>query len=522
MSAHHTSDLSSAHELALLQAALPVRSAVRTSEPAQHGADIAVETSVCETHSPATRLVPELLCLIFSQPDLSFADRILTSHVCHAWRDASLAFPATLWTRVPPTTRLDTMAPLLDRTAALGLPVDLMGVTLAATRPVRAICELLKRHMWHIRTLGLTIIDCTRSQRDDITSAQEVEAPMLRCLYWAERHSWGPIPLPTTGFFSGYAPKLERLELSAKTVKYLSSFTAFRSVRHIIVGRVDMYAEDDLWRDLISFPALTNLDFAARPLRRNAAVSFAPGVVMVPPPPTMITLPHTLVRLRIQVTSMSQLSVLDMDHISSVCVARLAHSTRFMDDADGVVGLLVHLSPAHILPVRAEMEMILDASSVSFRISGELTRTFLNVDADIIDHPSFWESRFGIVTSLTLYMSTDFQERDAIATPCPNVEHLTVVRVKHLDVKFPDIGLTFPNLRTLALALVPDSSHSLVFTDEITTFIGSLGYEAPKLETLCFHGTSAPVHSDAFHGLAEEVRFDEDKSVPFPNLWGDM
>ncbi|KZV98555.1 hypothetical protein EXIGLDRAFT_763404 [Exidia glandulosa HHB12029] len=80
--------------------------------------------SETKAHSPASRLPPEILSYIFAY--LPFEGRISTSHVSHAWRTVSLDFPATLWASVPSTHNLDIMAPLLDRTAALGLPVDLM------------------------------------------------------------------------------------------------------------------------------------------------------------------------------------------------------------------------------------------------------------------------------------------------------------------------------------------------------------------------------------------------------------
>ncbi|KZV98553.1 hypothetical protein EXIGLDRAFT_727635 [Exidia glandulosa HHB12029] len=270
-----------------------------------------------------------------------------------------------------------------------------------------------------------------------------------------------------------------------------------------------------MWADIVTFPRLTNLEFAMGP----STVLPALGGANVPS--TKIPLPRSLARLGLRVRSAVQLSVIDMDLISRiplVCVAPESESIWLAED-------IVSPFLSHVFPHPDEIEAILSDDSVSFRIINRehnrtRTRAFLNVASAAIAHSSLWESTFGIVTSLTLYISADFLKRSGAAA-CSNVEHLTVVLEKPPDNDLPDLWMILPKLRTLTLALA--YPHRLVLAaDAVTAFLSRLGYKAPKLDTICFRGTVVPAPAEAFYRVAEEVRIDRDRSLSFPNLWEEI
>ncbi|KZV98563.1 hypothetical protein EXIGLDRAFT_746566 [Exidia glandulosa HHB12029] len=475
-----------------------------------------------EAHSPASRLPPEVLCSIFRY--LPLAGRISTSHVSHHWRNASLAFPAELWSEIPPTNLLDTLSPLLDRTATLGLPVDLLGVRLPSSdgQRVACLCELLKRHLWHIRTLILDAF-CTEGQRGDLASLLESAAPMLRHFYLEINHF--ARPSFQRGIFTGDAPNLERLELGKyATPLHLPDFAdavAFPRIRHVRIGRVRLCPSepDEVWSVLPKFPALRSLEIWTTPFRDQSGIQ-----------QEKIRPPVALDRLAIRTFDAAELVAFDVQSvlkIRTVCVSPLRSATTL--PSTGVVPFLL----SDIGEKDLEMECIFRSKSVSIRLrqSGDSararTRTFLHVEPTVLFLPSFQESTFTVVTSLTLYVSADFKPEAWLQSdvlPCLNVEYLTLAYEVWLQGDaasgFPVVGRTFPRLRTLTL-LAARSLGADLDAHSLASMVPSLGYTTPKLQSLTLCGFTVRPSSELLYDVADEVRCTEEGYNSFPDFWAD-
>ncbi|KZV98559.1 hypothetical protein EXIGLDRAFT_727639 [Exidia glandulosa HHB12029] len=471
-----------------------------------------------EAHSHASRLPPEVLCSVFRY--LPLEGRISTSHVSHLWRNASLAFAAELWSTIPPTARLDYLAPLLDRTAALGVPVDLMGVRLPSADGQRVVsmCELLKRHLWHIRTLNLRASNCYERKRGDLASVLESAAPMLRHFYLADTHH-GRL-LFQRGIFGGCAPNLETLELGTYATVYLTDFAdavAFPKIRHVKIGDVRLCPgdPDELWSVLPRLPALKSLEIWTTPSRDQSGSR------------EKIRPPLALDRLAIHPFDAAELMALDLEtvlRIRTVCVSPL-RSAPTLPSAEVVSFLLLDAGQRDF-----EMETVVRNKSFSFRLreSGDpnrsRTRVFRHLHPTVLSMPSFRESTFSAVTSLTLYILAGFQFEEwspSCNVSCSNVEHLTLAyEIWHDHCGFAVVGMTFPRLRTLTL-LALRSLRPDLDSNALASALPSLRYTTPTLNRLTLCGITVRPSSEPLYDIADEVRFEEGGYDVVPDLWAD-
>ncbi|KZV98562.1 hypothetical protein EXIGLDRAFT_727641 [Exidia glandulosa HHB12029] len=475
-------------------------------------------------HSPASRLPPEILCSIFAL--LSFADRVQTSHVYHPWRNASLAFPARLWAMIPPTTRLDIMSSLLDRTAALAIPVDLMGVHLKDPQRVVPICELAKLHMPHIRTLRLHIDEFAPAQSRAITSLLHTPAPVLRHFALTDGQTRGTFPFES-GFFCGHAPMLEQLELGASCTQHLLSFVASNApIRSISMQGVTMRPSDPVWRFLrqVNSSTFTELEFWTLPGESRSS--------------DKIQLPRALTRLGIHLRGAADLATLDMERItaiSSVRVAPFASVNRTRLHAAEIAPFLpqngYHLGDMTVILRRGhgratlmDIQIVTQSLQESDSRPGRRTRTFLQVGSPTFFSLPVWDSTFGMVTSLTLYIPENLNEWPKLdAGPCSNVEHLTLTYAVweegHPLTELADARMAFPRLRTLALQAPICSRPPILDAYALAAVVPSLQSTAAKLEVLSLHGVSVWPSCEVLRDVAVDVRVEDEGLILFPDLW---
>ncbi|KZV98574.1 hypothetical protein EXIGLDRAFT_727649 [Exidia glandulosa HHB12029] len=464
-------------------------------------------------HSPASRLPPEILCSIFAR--LPFAGRIWTSHVCHAWRTASLEFPVELWSVIPPTRRLDTMGPLLERTRTRNVPIELTGVTLKALRRVSSSCVMIKAHMAHTRVLVLRVEDCALNRRGQLAAALNMPAPMLRYFCLEDNDKLPPLPFER-GIFGKHAPLLERLTIRKGAKQYLSSFSAFPTILTVKLEYIATGSPlDPAWSTLLGFPSITALEL----------YTLGGGSLI----PDSIRLPRTITRLKLFVTDIAELATFDMEHINTIpnvhIVCRCATLPPATIEAFLPVALRAHA-----------MEAVLDSGRLEFRVrdsSSTLVRSFSNIEPTTLLGESLWESTYGSVANLKLYICDSLLRWLRInASPCPNIEHLTVAHKiwdelegpGRLISDFSRVGLTVPRLQTLTL-LAPSSSGStrpIVDAQALIKFVSSLHLTAPKLALLCLRGIALSSSGKSkLDGIADIVRLEPEGIAQFPNLWKD-
>lgn len=238
----------------------------------------------------------------------------------------------------------------------------------------------------------------------------------------------------------------------------------------------------------------------------------------------------TLDRLAIRAFDAAKLVALDLENIMrirSVCIAPKHFHARL--PTNGVVPFLLSNAGKKDL----EMDIIFRPKSFSFRLreTGDQyrrprTRTFLDVDPAVISLPSPLETTFSAVTSLAIYISSNFKPEgwsQYDVAPCSNVEHLTLAyevwnedyTASALDI----LGMAFPRLRTLTLlaAQSPDAdldAHALV------SALPSLRFTTPKLEGLSCRGMQVRPTS-VLYDVAENVRCREEGYDGLPDLWAE-
>ncbi|KZV98571.1 hypothetical protein EXIGLDRAFT_832126 [Exidia glandulosa HHB12029] len=450
-----------------------------------------------EAHSLVSRVPPEVLCSIFSY--LSLGERISASHVCHSWRNASLAFPANLWSSIPSTSRLNVMGPLLARTAALDIPVDLMGVHLDDYSRAVQISDLLKSHMHHIRTLRISIDD-SMLPGGEIAIALETRAPMLEHFFLKNDPDFGLLSFQKA-IFCGDAPRLRQIELGPYATSWLSYFVRFRSITFISLVHVSTQPSNAVWFALPKFTNLQSLELAT--------LGGSPGR-------GRIRLPFTLNRLRIRVVDAEELSPFDVVRVGTIASVRIAPIEGTLP-ATGVEQFL----PRDLCTTTA----IFSASSFCFRLrQAALDRVFLEVNTEALFSVPLWELTFGSVMSLTLYMSKDSGTLlELHLPPCSNVEHL-VLAYASWPTDYPTneltlIWMTFPRLRTLSLGASSENLPAMS-SDALTSIIPRLRYTAPKLEVLRLRGIVLRPSSAALYTVADAVLLEEGYYT-VPDLWED-
>ncbi|EJD33895.1 hypothetical protein AURDEDRAFT_177042 [Auricularia subglabra TFB-10046 SS5] len=169
---------------------------------------------------------------------LSATDRIAASGVCREWRRVCLAFPQLLWSRVSwRGQRSDSLAFLLHRALlarTLHLTVTLHSGLLLNRGEFFAVIAVIRRHIWHIVTLNVHIMDAGH------TSAAGM---------WFIDRLWTPAPLleefslmfdvaggelrPPGYLFDRNAPRLQRLDFNASVFLPHGLPAALAAVTHL-------------------------------------------------------------------------------------------------------------------------------------------------------------------------------------------------------------------------------------------------------------------------------------------------
>ncbi|KZV81483.1 hypothetical protein EXIGLDRAFT_731215 [Exidia glandulosa HHB12029] len=407
------------------------------------------------------------------------------------------------------------MVPLLERTAAHGLPVDLLGVHVKDSLHAQSICEMIKKHMFHVRSLSFQVDGSLPRQRNEVVSTLETPAPMLRHFAFVlEDHlKHGALPFRKK-VFGGNAPLLEQLELREDAWMYLWAFVAFQSIRSIRISNVVMRPRDPAWFSLLEFMSITDLELSTAGVESTSQ--------------DKIQLPRTLKHLRVRFHFPEELNILDMKHISTIPTVRLAP----------FLGMLLQADVAPFIPHDLQWQpqaltAILGNGDISFRLregndqqrrrTRVLLRVFLRVETEA---RSLWDLTFGRVASVTLYVCGDLvQEWPKLYHPgaCTSVQHLTIAttawREDRLAVEFTLIRTAFPHLRTLTLQATSFSLPLIIHTDALPEAIPYLSYTAPKLEELCLRGIIVRPACAPLYTVADNVRLEEERYDIVPDLW---
>ncbi|KZV98569.1 hypothetical protein EXIGLDRAFT_746571 [Exidia glandulosa HHB12029] len=512
---------------------------IRVSRPAQNGSPTTVFSLVLDAvwsglqnyaqqqnvlHSAATRVVPEIMCEIFAY--LSFEDRISTSHVCHKWRDASLAFPARLWSTVPDTTRLRDMESLLARTGARGLPVDLMRVYRDGSDQIPSDfgAKIIASHMFHIRTLKLCMGACSFDQVCKLADALHTAAPLVRtfCLlslpYNANEDR---MFLAWQNVFAGNAPLLQHVELH-NCWRYLFLFGDFSSIRSIALLGVPFYAGCPAWQALHAFPSLEKLEILGTPYpRRNDE---------------KIVLPDTVTHLAMTVDIGKDLARLDLTVIDIILSVYISVSSLHLDElatplaATEIEPFLRDPFHPHSMVVtygtlghyawRCKLGFSVLEQEDDTTTRPPKMRTFLDVDQYAFSHPPIWKSTFGGVTALVLYVGSykDVNWPKMDFAVCGNIKELTIQHLRWDTDNIADPipgGMTFPGLRILTLLTTSseatsrgDETRQTFDFDDLAELTRRLSYTAQTLEQLRLRGLDF-VPRSGLYDIADDVRFEE-------------
>ncbi|KZV98576.1 hypothetical protein EXIGLDRAFT_727651 [Exidia glandulosa HHB12029] len=470
-------------------------------------------------HSVATRLAPEALCEIFAHS--AFMDRVRASHVCRTWRDASLAFPARLWSTIP---GVHSMGTLLRRTARASLPVDILYVALGFYHTAW-ISETLSEHLFHIRSLRIDLIGCSNRDRQQVAVALRKPAPFLRRLYIDDAKPdlgfQGP-PI-TPGIFARVAPMLEHVELRASESS-LDSFSVFPSVRSVVVKDIARRMLKPIWELFREFSSLERIDVSMR-RREDGEIDFNPG-------PIKLDLPSTVIHLGLGVSKLTDLARFDLDEVQAFSSVSISSSWEEKLAATQVESFIPHDMRAHSMTVTFTrcLDVRLEGS-----IDGRaIVRTFVDLDPEAFSRQSLWDLTFGSVTSLFLYYERSHirlragggapSDEPPVTAVCSNVEDLVIQShtwsTHALDYKTH--GISFPRIRSLTLRTTDPEAvegyhgklRPVLNADDMVTMIGSLGGTAPKLDMLCIRGITVQPSCGVLYSVAEEVRLEVGFSDP--------
>ncbi|EJD34570.1 hypothetical protein AURDEDRAFT_176403 [Auricularia subglabra TFB-10046 SS5] len=208
------------------------------------------------THNPFNRLPDEILCMIFAEAVDSADDvesRALLAQVCRHWEEVIYNNKASWATIVFDESDVRTHADgvferlrwRMDRAAPAPLDLDLSFRSGVLSRPAE---ELLREHLYHVRTLALVADKDVLEQqwRTALTMPAPVLARLAVTSYAPYAPSWLDHQLPPfpKNLFSGTAPRLGELyldklrlpPLSWSPLRCLETFT----YRAAVVDTVDL------------------------------------------------------------------------------------------------------------------------------------------------------------------------------------------------------------------------------------------------------------------------------------------
>ncbi|EJD37936.1 hypothetical protein AURDEDRAFT_173074 [Auricularia subglabra TFB-10046 SS5] len=204
-------------------------------------------------------LVPsELLGEIFSYLDL-FVDLVSSTMVCRAWRGASLAAPALLWSYVSCAGRKPgVFTQMLARTADVPICVT---VTIRTTN-ASEVAAAFQLHMHHIQHLSIRFgHELALHAKRSLDAALSIPAPMLETLvlfdnFFAVRSSLALCDVPPVPFAGG-APSLTYFMLNGDLYDYPARSALWPSLRQLLYApagrKLDMRVFD---RYIAHFDAL--------------------------------------------------------------------------------------------------------------------------------------------------------------------------------------------------------------------------------------------------------------------------
>ncbi|EJD34013.1 hypothetical protein AURDEDRAFT_131390 [Auricularia subglabra TFB-10046 SS5] len=189
-------------------------------------------------------LPPELLNTVFTH--LAFRDRVQTSHVCKAWRRASLAHPASLWSSICCNAeQTEMLSCLLERSN--GAPVDVQ-VVLTDTSCLDALLAI-SLHLYHIRTLHLRFtasqdiklsFDSVRAVHlalaGDPASLLEVLKLEISIDYGIMGGFLAPNYTAHENLLASHAPRLREVTLFSTSLDPAVNYPALRHVERYSIG----------------------------------------------------------------------------------------------------------------------------------------------------------------------------------------------------------------------------------------------------------------------------------------------
>ncbi|EJD47413.1 hypothetical protein AURDEDRAFT_184011 [Auricularia subglabra TFB-10046 SS5] len=276
--------------------------------------------------SATTQLPHELLCAIFLL--LPFQDRIACTHVCHHWRDISLANPAKLWNFIPGDDRPDVIWDLLDR--ASDAPVTLERIKITSDRNASMIGDMLCSHMDHIKSLLLELPsnrDEYEGTPDTIHDALQLRAPLLERFVVIDKYMDGFDLCEEfwSNMFASDAPRLREIKLFGLSYDVLPTTFTSTSVRKLYLGSNGSVLKLDRILEAFSlFPQLEELGLEiSTAFERDRA--FPNTAAPLDPP-------RTLRRLVVYFTSVSAIMTHALSYIRHVDIAEV--EVTFWDAGD--------------------------------------------------------------------------------------------------------------------------------------------------------------------------------------------